>query len=185
MRRRRLLRAVAGGAVVGLVGCLDSDESEATPSPVVIELTPDGTPAPEETRTPGGTAAPDGTPAPAETPESTPTPEPEPTLEVESEHWEAAHDGQRYLHVHGSVRNPGDDAVEAAVRAAGWYGDDDCGADRSDAPDWEADPTLEVVVHAGVTWWPVDPWSIPLDRFDDCGYESPRVWVADLERRDE
>lgn len=136
----------------------------------MIELTPERTPT--------------GTPAETSTPGRTPASDPGRRLEVESEHWEDERDGQSFLYVDGSVHNTGNAPVEVRIHAGGWYEEDECTDGDPESPDWEVGPTWRVLVRPDTAWRPADPWTRPLARFDDCGYESPRLWIVGAERHD-
>lgn len=81
------------------------------------------------------------------------------------------------------MHNPRSYPIETELLAAGWHGGR-CGDADPDDPDWVAEPEYEPVVDGGETWSPPEPWRIPLDRFDECEYESARLRVADLRRAD-
>lgn len=189
MRRRRFLRALGGVAGAGLAGCSSTDEPDAEPTDVEIDVTSD-TPTPtgggtdEPTRTP--TTADTATRTPEDTPTRTPTrtPAPSPGVDVVSEAWVADHQGEPHLFVDGEVHNPQEYPLEVELVAAGWYESPECTDDEPDEPDWTAEPERERVLLPGVTWAPLEPWAVPLARFEDCGYESPQVWVESAERDD-
>lgn len=193
MRRRQLLRALGGIAGAGLAGCSSTDEPDAEPTDVEIDRTSD-TPTPDGRRTTAPTRTETTEETPTRTPEDTPTrtptetptrtPAPSPGVEVDSEAWVDDREGEPHLFVDGDVHNPQEFPLEVELVAAGWYESPECTDDDPDDPDWTAEPERERVIYPGVTWSPLEPWTVPLARFEDCGFESPQVWPESVERED-
>lgn len=159
-----------------------------TPTPTASPTgTPSPTATPTDTPTASPTPSPTPTPTPSPTPTATPTPHPVPKVEIESTHHVAdcPDSMENCLYIDGTVTNVRSYPVDARLVARGWHEDDSCENNPPDQPDWGYVPQYEITLAPGEEWTPPEPWTIPLEDFDGCGYRDPQIWPDYLARADE